>query len=54
MRATSLRDCIPHFKSNSVLEGFTAVYERGEQGWKVAACPEIPGVVSQGRTMEEA
>jgi hypothetical protein len=41
-------------KSNRALEGFTAVYERGEQGWKVAACPEIPGVVSQGRTMEEA
>lgn len=39
---------------SDVLEGFTAVYERGEEGWIVASCPEIPGAVSQGRTMEEA
>ncbi len=32
----------------------TVVFERGEQGWWVATCPEIPGAVSQGRTVDEA
>ena len=32
----------------------TAVYERGDGDWWVASCPEIPGAISQGRTLEEA
>lgn len=36
------------------MERFTAVFERGEQGWWVATCPEIPGAVSQGKTIDEA
>ena len=32
----------------------TAVYEPGDDGWIVAWVEEIPGVVTQGRTMEEA
>jgi len=26
----------------------------GEDGWWVAECPSLPGVVSQGKTKEEA
>ncbi len=33
---------------------FTAVYERTDDGWWVVTVPEIPGAVSQGRTLEEA
>ena len=33
---------------------FTAIYEGTEDGWWVATCPEIPGAISQGRTLEEA
>jgi len=33
----------------------TAVYEQEEQsGWWIASCPEIPGAISQGRTLDEA
>jgi predicted RNase H-like HicB family nuclease len=32
----------------------TIVYEPGEQGWVIASIPEVSGVVSQGRTREEA
>jgi len=31
----------------------TAVYER-DGAWWMASCPEIPGAVSQGRTLDEA
>jgi hypothetical protein len=30
------------------------VYEPGEEGWVIASIPEVSGVVSQGRTREEA
>lgn len=33
---------------------FTAIYERGEDGWWVVTCPEVPGAVSQGETLDEA
>ena len=33
---------------------FTAFYEHTEDGWWVVSVPEIPGAVSQGRTLEEA
>lgn len=32
----------------------TIVYEAGEEGWTIASIPEVPGVLSQGRTREEA
>ena len=35
-------------------DGFTAIYERGEDGWIVVTCPEVPGAISQGRDMDEA
>ena len=35
-------------------DGFTAVYEQGEDGWIVVTCPEVPGAISQGRDMKEA
>ena len=36
------------------MEKFTAIYEHTEDGWWVVAVPEIPGAISQGRTLEEA
>ncbi len=38
----------------SIMDRLTAVYEPGEDGWIVVTCPEVPGAISQGRTMEEA
>jgi predicted RNase H-like HicB family nuclease len=32
----------------------TIVYEPGEEGWILASIPEVPGVLTQGRTREEA
>lgn len=32
----------------------TIVYEPGEDGWIVVSIPEVPGVLSQGRTRQEA
>ncbi len=32
----------------------TIVYEDGDDGWLVASIPAVPGVLSQGRTREEA
>lgn len=32
----------------------TIVYEPGEDGWVLASIPEVAGVLSQGRTREEA
>jgi predicted RNase H-like HicB family nuclease len=36
------------------MEKFTAIYGKTEDGWWVVSVPEIPGAVSQGRTLEEA
>lgn len=36
------------------MEKFTAIYEHTEDGWWVVSVPEIPGAISQGRTLEEA
>jgi predicted RNase H-like HicB family nuclease len=33
---------------------FHVTLEKAEDGWVVAACPALPGCVSQGRTEEEA
>ncbi len=32
----------------------TIVYEDGEEGWVISSIPAVPGVLSQGRTREEA
>lgn len=36
------------------MEKFTAVYEHGDDGWILATCPEVPGAITQGRSIEEA
>lgn len=36
------------------METYTAIFERGDDGWIVATCPEVPGAITQGRTMDEA
>jgi predicted RNase H-like HicB family nuclease len=36
------------------MEKYTAVFERGEDGWWVASCLEIPEAITQGETIEEA
>lgn len=33
---------------------YTVVYQTVEDGWIMATVPELPGAVTQGRTMEEA
>ncbi len=35
-------------------QGLTIIYEHGEDGWRVATIPEVPGAFSQGRTKAEA
>ena len=37
-----------------VMEQYTAVFERGEDGWWVASCLEMPEAITQGETIEEA
>ena len=39
----------PNFKPE-----FTVVFEFGSDGWWTASIAEVPGVVSQGRTKDEA
>ena len=36
------------------MEKYTAVFERGENGWWVASCLEMPEAITQGATIEEA
>jgi predicted RNase H-like HicB family nuclease len=36
------------------MEQYTAIFEEGEEGWIVASCPEVPGALTQGRTIDEA
>jgi predicted RNase H-like HicB family nuclease len=33
---------------------FSVVYQTVEDGWVMATVPELPGAVTQGRTLEEA
>ena len=33
---------------------FTVIYQEIEDGWIMARVPEVPGAVTQGRTMKEA
>jgi predicted RNase H-like HicB family nuclease len=36
------------------MDNYTAIYERGEDGWWVASCLEMPEAITQGETIEEA
>ncbi|MDQ3863833.1 MAG: type II toxin-antitoxin system HicB family antitoxin [Actinomycetota bacterium] len=36
------------------MKNYTAIFERGEDGWWVASCLEMPEAITQGRTIEEA
>jgi predicted RNase H-like HicB family nuclease len=38
----------------SRMEQYTAIFEEGEDGWIVASCPEVPGALTQGTTIDEA
>jgi predicted RNase H-like HicB family nuclease len=33
---------------------YDVVYQEVEDGWIIASVPELPGAVTQGRTMDEA
>jgi predicted RNase H-like HicB family nuclease len=36
------------------MNAYTALIEKGENGYYVAQCAEIPAAISQGKTIEEA
>lgn len=36
------------------MEKYTAIFERGEDGWWVASCLEMPEAITQGATIDEA
>lgn len=36
------------------MEKFTVVLERGEDGWWVASCLEVPEAITQVKTIEDA
>jgi predicted RNase H-like HicB family nuclease len=36
------------------MEGYTAIFERGDDGWWVASCLEMPEAITQGETIEAA
>jgi predicted RNase H-like HicB family nuclease len=40
--------------SNVQALDLTILYEDGDDGWIVSSIPAVPGVLSQGRTREEA
>jgi predicted RNase H-like HicB family nuclease len=49
------RAAVPRYTSGMVdTLNLTIVYEPDEDGWIMVSIPEIPGVLSQGRTREEA
>jgi predicted RNase H-like HicB family nuclease len=33
---------------------YTAIIEKGDDGWYFAKCEQVPGAMTQGRTIEEA
>ncbi len=41
-------------KTDATTRSFTVVLEKGEDGYYVAKCVEIPEAISQGKTKEEA
>lgn len=36
------------------MEKYTAIFERGEDGWWVASCLEMQEAITQGATIDEA
>jgi predicted RNase H-like HicB family nuclease len=40
-------------KRKAEMEKFTVVLERGEDGWWVASCLEVPEAITQDKTIEE-
>lgn len=42
------------WRVNDTALNLTIVYESGDDGWITVSIPEVPGVLSQGRTREEA
>ena len=40
-------------KTILVSSGFTGVIEKSDDGWYVGQIPEVPKVISQGKTIEE-
>jgi predicted RNase H-like HicB family nuclease len=41
-------------REDEVVEKFTAVFERGDGDWWIAYIEELPGVNTQGKSLEEA
>ena len=41
-------------RNGALMEKYTAIYERGEDGWWVASCLEMPEAITQGETIDEA
>lgn len=41
-------------KPETTKREYTVVYQPIEDGWIMATVPELPGAVTQGRTMKEA
>ena len=41
-------------RNGASMEQYTAIFERGEDGWWVASCLEMPEAITQGKTIEEA
>ncbi len=41
-------------KRKAEMEKFTVVLERGEDGWWVASCLEVPEAITQVKTIEDA
>lgn len=37
-----------------VLAKYTAIFEKSDDGWWVASAAEIPGALTQGKTIEDA
>ena len=41
-------------RNGALMENYTAIFERGEDGWWVASCLEMSEAITQGKTIEEA
>ena len=41
-------------RNGALMEKYTAIYERGEDGWWIASCLEMPEAITQGETIKEA
>jgi predicted RNase H-like HicB family nuclease len=41
-------------ESSTMRHEYTVIYQPVEDGWFMASVPELPGAVTQGRTLDEA